>query len=253
MFVLLKVLLFFLRPIVWIVALYIIALFQSSATRKQTLLKLAVILLVIFTNPFIIRQVLKYYEAKPFTPATNTHYSAGIVLGGFISYNKQDDKGYFNAASDRFIQTALLYKKGNIERIIVAAGNGYITRHNFKEANFIKEQLVILGIPAEKIFTDSTSRNTVENAANTKAIIHSEKLQGPFLLVTSAMHMPRAKLAFEKQDIPVTTYPCDFDSRNVGNNFIEDFILPSALALNKWENLVKELAGITVYKITGKG
>ena len=253
MFVLLKVLLFFLRPIVWIVALFIIALFQSNANRKQTLLKLAVLFLVIFTNPFIIRQVLKYYEAKPFTPAINTHFSAGIVLGGFISYNKQDDKGYFNAASDRFIQTALLYKKGNIERIIVAAGNGYITKHNFKEANFIKEHLVILGIPAEKIFTDSTSRNTVENAANTKTIIHSEKLQGPFLLVTSAMHMPRAKLVFEKQDIRVTPYPCDFDSKNVGNNFIEDYILPSSLALNKWENLVKELAGITVYKITGKG
>jgi uncharacterized SAM-binding protein YcdF (DUF218 family) len=253
MFVLLKVLLFFLRPIVWIVALFIIALFQSNAFRKQRLLKVAVLLLVIFTNPFIIRQVLNNYEAKPFTPRANTHFSAGIVLGGFISYNKKDDRGYFNAASDRFIQTALLYKQGNIDRIIVAAGNGYITNHDFKEANFIKERLVTLGIPAERILTDSTSRNTVENATNTNAIIQAERLQGPFFLITSAMHMPRAKLAFEKQHITVIPYPCDFDSRNVGNNFIEDFLLPSALALNKWENLIKEIAGITVYKITGKG
>jgi uncharacterized SAM-binding protein YcdF (DUF218 family) len=253
MFVLLKVLLFFLRPIVWIVALFIISLFHSNAFRKQRLLKVAVLLLVIFTNPFIIRQVLNNYEAKPFTPRANTHFSAGIVLGGFISYNKKDDRGYFNTASDRFIQTALLYKQGNIDRIIVAAGNGYITKHDFKEANFIKERLVTLGIPAERILTDSTSRNTVENATNTNAIIQAERLQGPFFLITSAMHMPRAKLAFEKQHITVIPYPCDFDSRNVGNNFIEDFLLPSALALNKWENLIKEIAGITVYKITGKG
>ncbi|HJW18011.1 MAG TPA: YdcF family protein [Flavisolibacter sp.] len=253
MFVLLKVLLFFLRPIVWIVALFIIALFQSNAIRKQTWLRVAVLILVIFSNPFIIRQVLSYYEAKPFIPGTNTHFSAGIVLGGFISYNKKDDRGYFNAASDRFIQTALLYKQGNIDRIIVAAGNGYLTKHDFKEANFIKERLVTLGIPPEKILTDSTSRNTVENAVNSNAIIQAERLQGPFLLITSAMHMPRAKLAFEKQNIAVVPYPCDFDSRNVGNNFIEDYLLPSALALNKWENLVKEIAGITVYKITGKG
>ena len=131
MFVLLKVLLFFLRPIVWIVTLFIFALFQSNIKSKQTLLRIAVLLLVFFTNPFIIREVLNYYQEKAFIPASNTRYSAGILLGGFISYNKKDDKGYFNAASDRFIQTALLYKKGNIDQIIVAAGNGYITKHTY--------------------------------------------------------------------------------------------------------------------------
>jgi uncharacterized SAM-binding protein YcdF (DUF218 family) len=135
----------------------------------------------------------------------------------------------------------------------VAAGNGYITKHNFKEANFIKEKLVTLGIPAEKILTDSTSRNTLENAVNSKAIIDAEGLKGPFLLISSAMHLPRAKLVFEKHNINVIPYPCDFDSKNIGNNFIEDYVLPSSLALNKWENLIKEIAGITVYKITGKG
>jgi uncharacterized SAM-binding protein YcdF (DUF218 family) len=253
MFVLLKVILFFLRPIVWIVAIFIIALFQSNATRKQLLFKLGLLFLIVFSNPFIIRQVLNYYEEKPFDPGTNAHFTAGIVLGGFVSYNKNDDKGYFNAASDRFIQTALLYNKGTIDRIIIAAGNGYITKHDFKEANFIKANLVTLGIPQEKILTDSSSRNTVENAINSRAIIQSERLQGPFLLISSAMHLPRAKLAFEKQHVQVTPYPCDFDSRNVGNNFMEDYLLPSSLAINKWENLIKEIAGITVYKISGKG
>src|SRR6476620_2978171 len=144
MFVLLKVLLFFLRPIVWIVTLFVFALFQYNVKRKQILLRIAVLLLVFFTNPFIIREVLNYYQEKAFIPAPNNRYNAGILLGGFISYNKKDEKGYFNAASDRFIQTALLYKKGNIDQIIVAAGNGYITKHNFKEANFIKEHLVTL-------------------------------------------------------------------------------------------------------------
>lgn len=252
MFVFLKVLLFFLRPLVWLVALFIIALFQTNTTRKRQLFRLAVWLLVFFTNPFIIREVLQYYEAKPFTPAPGMRYSAGIVLGGFVSYNQQDDKGYFNAASDRFIQTALLYKKGNIDHIIVAAGNGYITKHDFKEANFIKEKLVTLGIPAEKILADSTSRNTMENAVNSKQVIQANGLKAPFLLISSAMHLPRAKLAFEKQNIQVIPYACDLDSKNVGNNFIEDYFLPSSLALNKWENLVKEWAGITIYKLKGK-
>jgi uncharacterized SAM-binding protein YcdF (DUF218 family) len=67
------------------------------------------------------------------------------------------------------------------------------------------------------------------------------------------MHLPRAKNVFQKQGINVIPYPCDFDSKNVGNNFIEDYLLPSGIALNKWDNFIKEIAGISVYKITGKG
>jgi uncharacterized SAM-binding protein YcdF (DUF218 family) len=211
------------------------------------------ILLLFFTNPFIIRQIISTYEAKPLQLAPTARYNAGIVLGGFVSYNKSDDKGYFNPASDRFIQTALLYKQGHIQKIIVAAGNGYIVKHDFKEALFIKQHLVELGIPAEDILTDAASRNTLENAINSKKIIDSARLQGPFLLISSAMHLPRAKNVFQKQGITVIPFPCDFDSKNVGNNLIEDDLLPSGLALNKWDNFIKEMAGITVYKITGKG
>lgn len=253
MFVLLKILLFFLRPIVWIVIIFLIAGFTKHTKRKRLFYITGTSLLLFFSNPFFIRQLISNYETKPVQLTTNEKYNAGIVLGGFVSYNKKDDQGYFNAAADRFIQTALLYKQGFINKIIVAAGNGYITKHDFKEANFIKQQLVALGIPATDIYTDSTSKNTFENAVNTKKIIDSINLKGPFLLISSSMHLPRARLVFSKQGMNVIPYPCDFDSKNVGNNFIEDYLLPSGLALNRWDNFIKEIAGILVYKITGKG
>lgn len=253
MFVLLKVLLFFLRPIFWIILIFLIAFFTKNIKRKNILYKVGTILLLFFSNPFFIRQLIGLYEVKPLQFTSTTKYNAGIVLGGFVSYNKKDDRGYFNAASDRFIQTALLYKQGHINKIIVAAGNGYIVKHDFKEANFIKQHLVALGIPAGDIYTDSTSKNTFENAVNSKKIADSLHLQGPFLLVSSAMHLPRARLVFTKQKMNVVPYPCDFDSKSVGNNFMEDYLLPSGLALNRWDNFIKEIAGITVYKITGKG
>jgi uncharacterized SAM-binding protein YcdF (DUF218 family) len=253
MFVLLKILLFFLRPVVWIVLFFLIAFFTQQPKRKNSCFKAGLILLLFFTNPFIIRQIISIYESKPLQLPSAARYNAGIVLGGFVSYNKTDDKGYFNPASDRFIQTALLYKQSRIRKIIVAAGNGYIVKHDFKEALFIKQHLVELGIPAEDILTDAASRNTLENAINSLKIIDSAHLQGPFLLISSAMHLPRAKNVFQKQGINVIPYPCDFDSKNVGNNFIEDYLLPSGIALNKWDNFIKEIAGISVYKITGKG
>lgn len=253
MFVVLKVLLFFLRPIVWIVLIFLFAYFSKNQKRKSLFFSSGLIFLLFFSNPFIIRQIISAYETAPVQLAPTVKYSSGIVLGGFVSYNKSDERGYFNPASDRFIQTALLYKKGHIGKIIVAAGNGYIVNHNFKEADFIKQHLIDLGVPSQDILTDAASKNTLENAVNSKKIIDSCHLQGPFLLISSAMHLPRAKLAFLKQGMDVVLYPCDFDSKNVGNNIIEDYLLPSGLALNKWDNFLKEIAGTIVYKIRGKG
>src|SRR5437764_4402779 len=196
MFVLLKFMLLFFRPIIWIIIIFFIALFSRNEKRKRSLFKCGLFLLLFFSNPIIIRQIIQWYEVKPVSLSPSDRYIAGIVLGGFVSYNKTDDKGYFNNASDRFIQTALLYKTGHISKIVIAAGNGYMVKHDFKEADFIKQHLIELGIPSGDIFTDPFSRNTQENADNSKRIVDSVHLQPPFLLISSALHLPRAKIAF---------------------------------------------------------
>ena len=250
MFVILKIVLLLFRPIIWITLLVIIALVSKNQVRKLRFFKLAFILLLVFSNPFIIHLITAAYESKPSLDLMHRHYSAGIVLGGFVSYNGDDDSGYFNSAADRFIETSLLYKRGVINHIIIAAGNGYITKHDFKEADFIKSRFIELGIPEDSIFTDPNSRNTLENAIDSKRIIDSVHLTPPFLLISSALHLRRAKIAFYKKGIPVDLYPCDYSSKGVGNNILEDVFLPSAAALNDWNNLIKEWLGIVIYKIT---
>ena len=250
MFVFLKIILLLFRPIFWIVLLAIIALFSKNVVRRVLLFKLSIILLLVFSNPFIAHLITTAYEVNPTPDVINHHYSAGIVLGGFVSYNSGDDSGYFNSAADRFIETSLLYKKGIIDHIVIAAGNGYITKHEFKEADFIKTRFIELGIPEASIYTDPYSKNTLENAANSKRIIDSVHLSPPFLLISSALHLRRAKIAFTKKGIPVDLFPCDFSSKGVGNNVLEDILLPSASALNDWNILIKEWLGIIVYKIS---
>ncbi len=252
MFVLLKLLLHLFRPLLWIVVVFLYALLTKHPGRKKIAFRSAFALLLFFTNPFAIETVMGAYEAKPVQLAPSQKFSAGILLGGLVSYSPRDNKGYFNNASDRFIQTALLYKQGHIHNIIVAAGNGYITKNNFSEARFIKEHLVQLGVPPEKIHTDSSSRNTLENALNAKRLADTVRLTGPFLLISSAMHLPRAVKVFRKAGIDPTIYPCDFLSRGSGNNFLEDYFLPSSIALSRWDNLIKEWVGTITYVLTGK-
>ena len=252
MFFLGKLFLLLLKPLTWIIVLFLISIVSKNPKRKKRYLVTAFLLLIFFSNPFFFRLVAKAYEKEPVTLTTNDRYQAGIVLGGFVSYNVKTGEAYFNPASDRFIETALLYKKGNIGKIIVAAGNGYVVKHNFQEASFIKDRLVEMGIPAENIVMDGLSRNTYENAVNSKRICDSLHLSGPFVLISSAMHLPRAENLFIKQRLTIRSYPCDFITKNLANNFWEDYLLPSSLTMNNWDIFVKELCGLLIYTIIGK-
>jgi uncharacterized SAM-binding protein YcdF (DUF218 family) len=252
MFILLKVILWFCRPIIWIIVLLLWARLTRRLLWKKRLYALAIAFLIFFSNPAIIRGLMLHYETPPVEMASLRPHSAGIVLGGFISYNASEDRGYFNPAADRFVQTALLYKTGHIRKIIVPAGNGYITENNFTEARYIRDRFVELGIPASDIYLDLQSRNTLENAQFTKRILDTAQLPGPYLLISSASHLPRARRVFEKLGMPVTLFPCDHIARIRANNFIEDYLLPSAGALRTWDVYIKEMLGVITYKLSGK-
>lgn len=231
---------------------FLYGLLTRHTKRKGLAFRAGFGMLVFFTNPFVIQKLLGAYEAAPVKLGASQKFNTGILLGGLVSYSPGDRTGYFNNASDRFIETALLYKQGHINNVVVAAGNGYITENNFSEAGFIKARLTQLGIPAQRIYADGLSRNTLENAMNAKHLFDSVHLSGPYLLISSAMHLPRAVKVFRKTGIDPAIYPCDFLSRGGANNFLEDYLLPSSAALSRWDNLIKELVGTVAYTITGK-
>jgi uncharacterized SAM-binding protein YcdF (DUF218 family) len=210
------------------------------------------LLLLVFSNPALFRFAAAAYETKQVSLKATDKFEAGIVLGGFVSYDVDRHRADFNPACDRFIQTALLYKTGHIGRIIVSAGNGYLTDNNFSEAGYVKGRLMELGIPASDISTDSQSRNTYENALFSKKICDSLHLRGPFLLISSALHLPRSRRVFSKANIDVRLYPCDYISQNVHNNLWEDYLVPSAFALSGWDVLTKEMTGLLIYRVLGR-
>jgi uncharacterized SAM-binding protein YcdF (DUF218 family) len=252
MFLLGKLFLLLLKPLTWIIVIFCISLFSKNQRRKKRFGVTAFILLVFFSNPFVFRVLAKQYEKKPVILKEEEKFQAGIVLGGFVNYNIKRDRAYFNEASDRFIETALLYKSGHISKIIVSAGNGYVVKHHFQEASFVKDRLIQLGISEQDIFTDGLSRNTYENAVYSKRICDSDHLTGPFLLISSAMHLPRAEALFKKQKLNVRAYPCDFLTESIANNFWEDYLIPSSFTLYGWDLLIKEITGLLIYKVMGK-
>jgi hypothetical protein len=66
------------------------------------------------------------------------------------------------------------------------------------------------------------------------------------------MHLPRAENLFIKQKLDIRSYPCDFMTSGIANNFWEDYLLPSSITLNNWDIFIKEVIGLVIYKIIGR-
>lgn len=231
--------------------LFIWWLFTKNQGSKRKLGITMILLLLLFTNPYIIHKTILAWQAPRKELKTNEQYNTGVLLAGFVGFQYKTSIGYYGAASDRLIQTIRLYKLGHIKKIIITGGSGNPLRQEYKEADFVKEQLIQMGIPANDIISENKSRNTYENAVYTKNILDSLKMNQPVLLITSAMHMKRSQMVFQKAGISSVAYPCNFNAiANPQNIFAA--IVPSYKSFEGWDLFLKEAIGLLVYKLTGK-
>jgi len=242
-----------LHPLLWVISLIVLAAFSKHPKRKSTLLLSTLLATLFFSNTWIIANLMLPFHDPPHPMLDTERYETGILLGGLTSYDRTSKQGYFNISSDRFIQTALLYKKGHIKKILVSGGqNGVLKEDDFSEAAFIKKNLIDLGIPANDILTEEKSRNTIENAVFCKSILKANGLDNKkqIVLITSAFHMQRARVIFEKQGFSIRTYPCAISLLPGAGKFKPHYLIPSTNALDWWQTFLKEITGRLYFAIS---
>ena len=115
----------------------------------------------------------------------------------------------------------------------------------------LKQDLVSMGIPASDIIVESKSRNTHENAHQTRLVFEEKGFSKQNnLLITSSMHMRRALACFAKEGLSCTPFTTDHYSIHSETIAITEFI-PSNNAFTMWDKLIKEWVGYTMYNIMG--
>jgi len=243
-FILSKILLFLLVPLNWVLALLIVAVLKRDKVKRRAYIIAGITLLYVFSAPFLFKGFTRLWDIKPgVTKVDTTKYSCVIVLGGFSSEGIEGS-GQFNRASDRFITATLLLTTNKARRILITGGNGDLVPGAYREAPWAKLQLQKLGIADSLILIEGNSRNTVENAVFSKRILLTNKLKPPYLLVTSASHMRRAVMIFEKKGIDVVPHPCNYLTNNKHFKLID--VVPQADVLSSWEVYLKEVVGYAV-------
>jgi uncharacterized SAM-binding protein YcdF (DUF218 family) len=93
------------------------------------------------------------------------------------------------------LEAARQYRLLGQPRVIVSGGIVDARVQQVPESEVLRDALVKLGVPADRILLESQSKNTREQAENCGALLRRQNLQ-PFVLVTAATHVSRAMAAF---------------------------------------------------------
>jgi uncharacterized SAM-binding protein YcdF (DUF218 family) len=147
----------------------------------------------------------------------------------------------------------LLYKTGKIKKILITGGNtsiGKIKLDKGHETNDVKQLMIAMGVKPKDIYIETKARNTRENAIYSAQLLKKYLNTEEILLITSAMHMPRSILCFEKVGFNVKAYPVD-KKGSFNESGILDLITPSDHNLTRTSQLIREISGLLIYKVMG--
>ena len=253
-FILSKIFAFCIKPIVWIIACFLLSFFLKNKKRKQSFFISGFVLLILLNNGAVFQGVVNWWEPEPVAiNDLEKEYDFIILLGGYSDFQTAMGKSEFQLGlkgGNRLITALNLYKKGIGKKIILTGGSGKLLGDKYGEAEYVAPFLKTLGLPDSAFIIENKSRNTWENAIFSKQIVDSLQKNATCLLVTSALHMPRSKACYDKAGLPTTIYPTDYYSQQ-SDNLFKLFFEPSSSKLFAWEALLHEWIGVITYKIKG--
>lgn len=241
-FILSKILLFLLFPLNWIIACMLIALFTTRPKLKKRCFIAGVVLLIVFSNQWLLYLVAKNWDIDPVPLEKGKIYSTVIVLGGFSGDDKNGN-GFFNENVSRFVEGLELKEQGKASHMLVTSGNGSLQPGSFREATWVKGELKKFNLPDSTVLIEQDSRNTFENASFSKKLLEQKHLAPPYLLVTSAWHMRRSLYIFKKEGLNVIPCPSGFISGN-RKMMPDNYFMPDANTLVEWNQYFKEMIGL---------
>ena len=151
------------------------------------------------------------------------------------------------SAAARVLETARIFKLIDPALVISSGGNSHTDDERQPTGETMRDALVTLGVPRERILVETASRTTRDEAIVIRPILESQGAQ-QVVLVTSQTHMRRALGTFRAvgiRAIPAVAQEFDRDKD------LADWILPSEQGLSMASANAHELIGFAYYWVRG--
>ena len=245
MYILNKIVGLVLSPAVVTLVVFLVAFFAAIWGRKRLAIGFfsgAALWFLIWSSPVTYRFLASGLEMQfPVVMAEESPTADAIaILGGGVGCNTNEyPYGEMWTSADRVWHGARLYKAGKAPKIFITGGGT-----TFGTAMLLQD----FGVPKEAIVCNLTARNT-EEESKFIASVGVKRL----LLVTSAWHMRRAKLMFEKYAPELEIIPAATDYEALvrcgwRSGFTWSDLVPNAEMLFYSSYMIKEIIGYWGYR-----
>ncbi|WP_017812023.1 YdcF family protein [Paenibacillus shenyangensis] len=238
---------FVLPPGLFIILLLAMSIWLWRRQLRQALILLVMTILLYLSTTGLVSDALIGSLEQRYAPPASIQGDVIVVLGGGATQGTPDIDGQGNlsgAAGNRLITAVRLYRQTGLP-IIFSGGQVFADSGN--EADIARRQLIGMGIPAKDILAENQSLNTEQNAVNTAALLQQKKWSHP-VLVTSAFHMPRSVVEFQRAGLAVQPYPTDYWVSQPEAMYPGKFS-PSGGAMSSTSTALKEYLGLLVATI----
>lgn len=172
-----------------------------------------------------------------------------IVLGGAQQSQLGRARGVLalNQHAERLVEgLALAYR--HPEAVLVFSGWSASLVPDASEREVNELFLELLRFDGSRVRHEERSRNTWENAVQTRALVQPQPDE-VWVLVTSAAHMPRAVGMFRTVGFPVVPWPVDYQTTGAaGVNLRPD----TAGGLAFLDDAVREWLALLAYRLMGR-
>lgn len=250
-----KVLPLLVYPLNVSLGLAVLALVMAAARRRRAAAwagVCAVTILWVASTPLTAAYLVTQLERRhpPVAADALPRSDAIVLLGGGLGLPLPPRvHADLNESADRVLYAARLFRAGVAPRVIVSGGNVFPQPGVHAESHYTAQLLNEWGVPNEAILTETSSRNTYENALRTRQILKRNHLKR-VVLVTSGFHMPRALAVFRSAGVEASPAVSDVIVVQYEAPGILRFV-PSAGALETTTLACKEYLGLLVYRWRG--
>jgi len=211
----------------------LLCMLRGQKSRARVFLSVSITILLLASNPMFARYLVGKLESQYPQKAIDRirPHQAIIVLGGGLRVPSElGEAPQLGVAADRYWRAAQLYFADKAPLIIITGGNVYSRPGIPGEAFYVADLLKKWGVPETAIIAETDSRTTGENASNVQKILEQRGIDRA-LLVTSAIHMPRAYSLFEALPLTITPAVADVQIQTQVVPSVFSY-LPSASALH---------------------
>ena len=207
----------------------------------------SLVALYLASTPLVARWVAESLERlnPPVDPVTMPVADAIVVLGGSMYATVGPDGTallYARHASDRF-ETAMQAFSAGRAPIIAFGGGGTGVPGTPTEGEWNRARAIARGAPADRAIAGPVALYTSDESEGIARVLRERGVKR-IILCSSAVHLPRARMNYEKLGFEVTPLPSDFATRGTAEEWSWALLIPRGMALSQVDAGVKEWMGL---------